>query len=188
MIEQLYRVDTGHVWLWSQYWTLLNICPQHSTPGIKVPYKSQYKSQSAWISDFTSCQYFSVKLFTVLKRICCKFNRLIMNSVWRNHPLEGSFCHIQPQHSHSPKFIPIGIGVLGWIPNSGWNSKLNTDLNWNSNLNCYKYFSRVSWNSILTIILDNQLGNYWTAILFCFMSFELKEKQFKSKTKRNENI
>ena len=36
---------------------------------------------------------------------------------------------------HSPKFIPIGIGIPSWIPNLGWNSKLKTDLNWYSKLN-----------------------------------------------------
>ncbi len=37
--------------------------------------------------------------------------------------------------SHSPKFILIGIGDPSWIPNSGWDSNLNTDLNRNSKLN-----------------------------------------------------
>ncbi len=38
---------------------------------------------------------------------------------------------------HSPKFIPIEIGIPSWIPNLGWNSKLNTDLNWNSKWNSW---------------------------------------------------
>ncbi len=29
---------------------------------------------------------------------------------------------------HSPKFILRGIGIPSWIPNLGWNSKLNKDL------------------------------------------------------------
>ncbi len=38
---------------------------------------------------------------------------------------------------HSPKFIPIGNGIPSWMPNLGWNSKLNTDSNWNSKLNSW---------------------------------------------------
>ncbi len=38
---------------------------------------------------------------------------------------------------HSPKFIPLEIGIPSWIPNLGWNSKLNTDLNWKSKLNSW---------------------------------------------------
>ncbi len=38
---------------------------------------------------------------------------------------------------HSPKFIPIGIGIPSWIPILGWNSKFNTDSNWNSKLNSW---------------------------------------------------
>ncbi len=40
---------------------------------------------------------------------------------------------------HSPKFITIRIGIPSWIPNSAWNSNLNTDLNWNSKLNCWSF-------------------------------------------------
>ena len=36
---------------------------------------------------------------------------------------------------HSPKFIPIEIGIPSWIPNLGLNSKLNTNSNWNSKVN-----------------------------------------------------
>ncbi len=42
---------------------------------------------------------------------------------------------IRSQYIHSRKFIPIGIGIPSGIPNLGWNSKLNTDSNWNSKLN-----------------------------------------------------
>ena len=38
---------------------------------------------------------------------------------------------------HSSKFIPIEIGISSWIPNLGWNSKLNTDSNWISKLNSW---------------------------------------------------
>ncbi len=38
---------------------------------------------------------------------------------------------------HSPKCIPIEIGIPSWIPNFGWNSTLNTDSNWNSKLNSW---------------------------------------------------
>ncbi len=39
--------------------------------------------------------------------------------------------------AHSPKSIPIWIGIPSWIPNLGWNSKLNTDSNWKSKLNSW---------------------------------------------------
>ena len=45
--------------------------------------------------------------------------------------------HINFLLPHSPKFIPIRIGIPSWIPNSAWKSKLNTDLNWNSKLNSW---------------------------------------------------
>ncbi len=38
---------------------------------------------------------------------------------------------------HSPKLIPIEIGIPIWLPNLGWNSKLKTDSNWNSKLNSW---------------------------------------------------
>ncbi len=57
---------------------------------------------------------------------------------------------------HSPKSIPIRIGIPSWIPNSGWNYKLNTDLNWNSKLNCwsvgrvYRSVKNKLWFNILS--------------------------------------
>ncbi len=47
---------------------------------------------------------------------------------------------------HSPKFIPIQIGIPSWIPNLGWNSKLNTDLNWNSKLNSWSVGRECTWD------------------------------------------
>ncbi len=41
--------------------------------------------------------------------------------------------------AHSPKFIPIRIGIPSWIPNLDRNSNLNVDLNWNSKLNCWSF-------------------------------------------------
>ena len=61
-----------------------------------------------------------------------------------------------PAFIHSPKFIPIGIGIPSWIPNSAWNSNLNMDLNWNSKLNCQS-FGRVFW----IIGEDHSRGILW---------------------------
>ena len=55
---------------------------------------------------------------------------------------------------HSPKFIPIEIGIPSWIPNLGWNSKLNMDSNWNSKLN--------SWSVERVYNKFYNLGIWWT--------------------------
>ncbi len=61
-------------------------------------------------------------------------------------PIFWSNKHFQCKHKylsgsltipHSPKCIPIRIGIPSWRPNLGWNFNLNTDLNWNSKLNSW---------------------------------------------------
>ncbi len=48
------------------------------------------------------------------------------------HPIRNE---VSKYYLHSPKCIPIRIGIPIKMPNLGWNSKLKTDSNWNSKLN-----------------------------------------------------
>ncbi len=57
---------------------------------------------------------------------------------------------------HSPKLIPIEIGIPSWIPNLGWNSKLNTDSNWNSKLNSWSV-GRVCFTTKTPFIMSSKL-------------------------------
>ncbi len=77
-----------------------------------------------------------------------------LHTLWK-HPTSISYLH----ELRSPKFIPIGIGMPSWIPNFGWNSKLNRDSNWNSKLNSWSvgrvYFIPPSVSSCLSLRRHN---------------------------------
>ncbi len=61
---------------------------------------------------------------------------------------------------HSPKCISIQIGIPSWIPNLGWNSKLNMDSNWSSKLNTLseKISHPIVYHHLSQLSVDIQLN------------------------------
>ena len=63
-----------------------------------------------------------------------RYKTKLLHGMYRTQVRHGK---IKIRVIHSPKFIPIQIGIPSWIPNWGWNSNLNTDSNWDSKLSSW---------------------------------------------------
>ena len=90
------------------------------------------------ISSLHCCRFFSNSLgneFHTSDQLYCMWG--LRNHNWYKSTSIYGWTPVGGEVTlHSPKFIPIQIGIPSWMPNWGWNFKLNTDWNWNSKLNC----------------------------------------------------